>query len=153
MRSITKNKYAFLNYEVADKFDVWIVLQWHEVKSIKTSNVNIKDAIIKIMDSEMRITNMDVPLYSKTSRALAPSYEPKWRRKLLIQKKMITKLAERTNKTGYVLIPLELWVSKIGFIKLTIWLAKLRKKVEKKQVIKDRDIERQTQKEIKHLGI
>ena len=67
---------------------------------------------------------------------------------MLLKKAEISKLITKTNKTGLALIPLELRENKYGIIKLTIGLAKLRKKAEKKQVLKERDIERQAQRDI-----
>ncbi len=153
MRIITKNKYANLNYDIVDKFDAGIVLAWHEVKSAKTWNVNIKDAIVKIIDNEIFITNMDIPLYSKTNINLVPGYQPKWMRKLLLKRKEIIKLGERTTKTGLTIIPLKFYEDIKKRLKMEIWLGKLRKKVEKKQIIKERDIQRESQKEIKNLKI
>jgi len=153
MRIITKNKYANLNYDIVDKFDAWIVLAWHEVKSAKTWNVNIKDAIVKIIDNEVFITNMDIPLYSKTNINIVPWYQSKSMRKLLLKRKEIIKLAERTTKTWLTIVPLKLYEDIKKKLKVEIWLWKLRKKIEKKQIIKERDIQRESQKEIKNLKI
>jgi SsrA-binding protein len=90
------------------------------VKSIKSSQLNIKDAIARVADGELRIYNMDIPLYGKTSPALVPSYEAKGKRKLLITKKELAKLSSKTDNTGYVIIPLEVFLTKTGFVKIKI---------------------------------
>lgn len=71
------------------------------MKSIKTSNVNIKDAIVKLDydTKELYITNMDIPLYAKTSFDSVPGYEAKGRRKLLVNQKELAKIAAATTKT------------------------------------------------------
>jgi SsrA-binding protein len=87
MKIISKNKRAQLDYEIESEFEAWIVLHGFEVKSIRLWQVNIWPAIVKILWNEAFITNMDIPLYYKTSPILAPNYDPKWTRKLLLKKK------------------------------------------------------------------
>ncbi|MEI6673445.1 MAG: SsrA-binding protein [bacterium] len=63
------------------------------MKSIKASHVNIKDSIVRIYNKELWINNMDIPLYEKTAYALVAGYEPKGKRKLLVTKKELAKIA------------------------------------------------------------
>lgn len=151
MKILTKNKYSYLNYEIYEEFEAGIALKWYEVKSIKTWKIDIKDSIIKIRENEAFLINMNVPLYEKTSIKLVPNYSPKQNRKLLLKKRELNKLMFKTKRTGLVIIPLKVYINKRGLIKLTIGLGKLRKKVEKKQIIKERDVKRQAQKEIKNI--
>ena len=151
MKLITKNRHVYHDYAVEKEFDVGIVLRWHEVKSIKGSHVNIKDAFIRIDNGELWILNMDIPLYEKTSPVLVPGYQPKGKRKLLITKKELAKISAWTDKPGYMVIPLELFITKTWFIKLKIGVAKLMRKVEKKQILKEKDTKRQMDREMKHL--
>ena len=155
MRVITKNKHVYSDYDIQQEFEAGIVLQWYEVKSVKTSNVNIKDAIVKIdFDSrELYITNMDIPLYAKTNPDSVPWYDPKGRRKLLVNKKELAKIVAATTKTGLTIVPLEIFENRWRLIKVKIGIGKLRRKVEKKQLIKERDTARLAEKEIKHLRI
>lgn len=151
MKIISKNKRAYSDYQIDKEYEVWIILKWHEVKSIRASQVNIKDSIVRLEHKELWINNMDIPLYEKTSYVLVPGYEPKGKRKLLITKKELTKIASALDKSGTVVIPLEIYINKNSLIKLKIWIAKLMRKVEKKQVLKERDIKKQMDREIKHL--
>lgn len=152
MRIITKNKFAYSDYDIETTYDAGIILQWHEVKSIKTGQVDIKDAIVRVMGTEIVITNMNIPLYHKTPAKLAPNYDPKATRTLLLNKKEITKIVWKTHKTGLSLIPLMVFETKTKFIKIQIGLWKLLKKIEKKQILKEKDIDRQMKKEIKNFG-
>lgn len=93
---------------------------------------------------------MDIPLYGKTSPVLVPNYQAKAPRKLLLTKREITKIAAASDKPGMVLLPLEVYIAKGGFIKLKLGLGKLYKKIEKKQILKERDIKKQMDKEIKN---
>lgn len=153
MKLITKNRSAYHDYTIEKDYEVWIVLKWHEVKSIKLGHVNIKDSIVKLDQRELWIVGMDVPLYTFTSSALVPGYQPKGRRKILITKKELTKVAAMLDKSWYVLIPLEVFLNKRGLIKLKIWIAKLMRKVEKKQILKEKDVKRQMDREIRSLKI
>lgn len=153
MKLITKNRAAYSEYDIIDTYDAGIVLLWHEVKSIKGSHCNIKDAIITFHGKTLMVNNMDVPLYERTSPKLVPWYQPKAPRKLLLNSSEITKIAAKTTKTWLVIVPLEVYISLQWRIKLKIGLGKLLKKVEKKQNIKDRDIKRDMEREIKRISI
>ena len=155
MRSITKNKHVYSDYDIQQEFDAGIVLTWHEVKSVKMQHPNIKDAIVRL-DHDTKalyIINMDIPLYTKTNTESVPWYEAKWRRKLLVNKKELAKIVASTTKTWLTIVPLEVWESKFRIIKVKIWVGKLRRKVEKKQLLKEKDTARLADKEIKHLRI
>ncbi len=153
MKLITKNRLAYHDYSIDKEYEVWIVLKWHEVKSIKLGHVNIKDSIVVLENRELWIVGMDVPLYERTSPVLVPGYQPKGRRKILITKKELTKVAAMLDKSGYVVIPLEVYINKRWLIKLKIWVAKLMRKVEKKQILKEKDQKRQMDREIRSMKI
>lgn len=150
MKIITKNKRAYHDYEFSKIYEAGIVLLWHEVKSIKSSHINITDAIAHLTNRELRLKNMDVPLYEKTSPNLVPGYEAKRKRKLLLNKWEIWRIAWALDKPGNTLVPLEVFLNKKGLIKLKVWVGKLMRKIEKKQVLKERDIKRQMERDIKN---
>jgi SsrA-binding protein len=150
MKIISKNKRAYHDYSFEKDYEVGIILVWHEVKAIKMWQINIKDAIIRIQNRELWIKNMDVPLYKKTSPLLVPWYDTRRNRKLLINKKELAKISAMVDKPGNVIVPLEIYLNNKGFIKLKIWVWKLMRKVEKKQVLKEKDIKRQMDKEIRN---
>ena len=149
MKIISTNRRAYHDYEFEKEYEVGIVLKWFEVKSIKSSQLNIKDAIVRVSNKELRIYNMDIPLYGKTSPALVPGYEAKGKRKLLITKKELAKISSKTDNTGWVIVPLEVFLTKTGLIKIKIWVGRLMKKVEKKQILKEKWIKREMDREIK----
>ena len=104
----------------------------------------ITEGIIRY-DERLRslmLINMDIPLYSKTQQSLVPGYIPKHPRQLLLNQKEITRLVASTKKTGLTIVPLELFEASNRRIKIKIGLAKLRKKIEKKQILKEKDIEK-----------
>ncbi len=150
MKLITKNKAAYMEYEIMDTYDTGIVLLWHEVKSIKGGHINISDAIVGFDGTTMVVKNMDIPFYEKANlRTVWGNYNAKWPRGLLLTKLERTKIVAKTTKTWLAIVPLQVYIAKNGRIKVTIGVGKLRKKVEKKQVIKERDIKRDMDREIK----
>ncbi len=151
MKLITKNKSAFHDYSIEKEYYAGLVLQWCEVKSIKTNHVNIKDSIIKLDAKELWIVWMDIPLYKKTSYNLVSGYQQKWRRKLLLNKKELAKISAALDISWNILLPLELLVTDRGRIKLKFWIARLMRKIEKKQILKEKDIKKQMDREIKQM--
>ena len=149
MKIITKNKRAYFDYEFSTDYTAGIVLEWHEVKSIKTSRVNIQDSIVSLQNGELFLLWMDVPLYAKTSPNLVPHYQPKQKRKLLVNKKELSKIAAQLDKPWMVAVALEVFITNRGFIKIKIWIGRLKKKIEKKQILKERSQEKEMRKEAK----
>lgn len=150
MKLISKNKRAYFDYEIEKTYEAWIVLKGYEVKSIKTSHVNIQNAAVVIEHGECWLYNMDIPLYEKTSPIFAPHYQAKGKRKLLLNKREIAKIAAALDKPWMVLLALEVGIAKGGFIKIKLGLGKLYKKVEKKQILKEKDIKKQMEKDVKN---
>ena len=153
MKILAKNRRAKADYEIVQTYDAGIVLQWHEVKAIKMDHSSIKEAIIKFKWTELYILNMRIPLYSKTHPDSVPWYKETAERKLLLNKLELNRIYSKVNKTWMTIVPLILFEAKNRRIKLTIGVGKLRRKVEKKQVIKDRDTGRQMDRQIKNLGL
>lgn len=152
MKIIAKNKRAYHDYAIEDNYSAGIVLLWHEVKSIKTQWVNITDATASIIDGALWLYGMDVQLYKKTSPVIAGSYDPKRKRKLLVNQKELARISAATDRKGMVLMPLELFLTHKGLIKIKLGLGKLMRKVEKKQVLKEKDIDRQMKREMKNYS-
>jgi SsrA-binding protein len=150
MKLISKNKIAYRDYQFEKDYEVGIILVWHEVKSIKMWQVNIRDAMVRIQNRELWIKNMDVALYSKTNPKAVPDYKAKWDRKLLIKKNELAKVSALLDKPGNVLIPLTIYLNKKWLIKLKISIWKLMRKVEKKQVLKEKDIKKQMDRDIRN---
>lgn len=152
MKIISSNKRVLHDYEVIEKYTAGLVLKWYEVKSIKGGYVNITNAWVKVrMDGTAWIENIDIPLYKKASLAQIGNYEQKWPRQLLLTKREIRRLAERTHKTGYTLKVIDIFIAHRGYIKITIGLVKLMKKVDKKVILKEKDQIRDADREIRNI--
>ena len=139
---ITKNKKAYFDYEIVETWEAWIELKWYETKSIRAGYVNLKWAFLIVQNKELFIKNMMVSAWKTLpNRETIDVFR---QRKIFLHKKTISYLSIKVKEAWFSIIPLELYFS-WSLIKLRVWLAKWRKSYEKKQVLKDRTIEKEAQ--------
>jgi SsrA-binding protein len=134
-----KNKKAYFNYEIIDKFEAGIVLSGTEIKSIRAGKASLADAYCKFIDGELWVL-MSIAEYSHGG---VYNHEPNRRRKLLLTKRELRKLEKKTQESGMTIVPLRLYLNDKGFAKLEIALARGKKKYDHRQAIKDRDEKRE----------
>lgn len=144
IETICTNRRAFFDYEIIDTYIAGIELKGPEIKSIRLRHVNINSAFVKIENGEAFVYGMQINPYQYNTSV---SLDPFRKRKLLLTKNEIKRIASNTDKKGLTVIVLELFL-KNGWAKLKIALAKGKKKYNKKEIIKNRDIERQTKREL-----
>ncbi len=137
---ITTNKKAYFDYQILETYEAGIELLGLEVKSIKTGRINLAGSYVVIRDGQAWLLNADIPAYQPKNAP--PDYDSKRTRRLLLKKSEIKNLIGRTQEKGLTLTPLKVY-TKNHRIKLEIGLAKSRKKVDKRELIKKRDIERE----------
>lgn len=125
---ITKNRKAYHDFTIFDKFTAGIVLQGTEIKSIRKGAINLKDGFVKIENGEAFLYNCHISQYEQGNRF---NHEPERVRKLLLNKREIEKILGKVKKENYTIVPLELFLSK-GFAKLDIGLAKGKKLHDKR---------------------
>ena len=140
---IAKNKIALFDYDIEYTLICWIKLTWYEVKSLKTQSVSLQEAYIVLHNNRTQIINFSIPLYAKTNLWHIWSYDPDKTRDILITKREIIKLYTAIHKTWLKAIPLEIYFNERNLIKIKVWVWKLRKKYDKKQLLKERDINKQ----------
>ena len=133
---ISKNKKAFFDYNIYDKFDAGIVLTGTEIKSVRQNKINLKDSFVRVENGEVFLYNSHISPYEQGNRY---NHEPERTRKLLLTKREILKLDSKVKKDGYTIVPLEIYIVK-GFAKLQIALAKGKKLYDKRE-----DITKKTQ--------
>ncbi|MCO4292333.1 SsrA-binding protein SmpB [Solitalea sp. MAHUQ-68] len=131
-----KNKKAYFEYHIIDKYTAGVKLLGTEIKSIREGKVNINDAFCAFMDDELYIRNMHIAEYSHGSFY---NHEAKRDRVLLLQKKELKKLTQKTKEKGYTIVPLYMFISDRGFAKIEIALAQGKKEFDKRESIKERD--------------
>lgn len=141
-----KNKKAYFDYEILEEIESGIVLTGTEIKSVRKSNVNLKDSYAVIRNSEVYLLNMHISEYKEGNIF---NHDEKRTRKLLLHKKEILKLRDKIELNGNTLIPLKLYF-KGNKVKILLGLAKGKKTYDKRESIKERDIAREIKKEMKN---
>ncbi|EDV18434.1 hypothetical protein TRIADDRAFT_63046 [Trichoplax adhaerens] len=130
---------SYHEYLIEDKVEAGIVLKGSEVKSLRFSKASINESYANNIDNEIFILGANIPEYNK---AKSFKHNPKRQRKLLLHKKEINKLIGLIKRKGYTLIPLTLYFNKKNIAKISLGLAKGKKKHDKREAIKQRDWER-----------
>lgn len=141
---LIENRKARFDYEEFDTFEAGIILAGSEVKSIRSGHWNLTGSYVTIHSWRPIIMGLHISEYAFNSGL---KLDPKRDRFLLMKKKEIIRIQTKLKIGGYTLIPMEIY-SLWNLIKLRIILARWRKKHEKKQVLKERDLDRQAHREI-----
>ena len=147
MKIICENKQARFEYFIEDGFEAGISLDGGEVKSIRRGNVSLKDAYCSIYKGSIIVKNMHIALYKEASAYNVK--DDKRDRRLLLHRSEIKKITAKCEERGYTLVPIKMYF-KGSLIKMEVALCKGKHTYDKKKVIAARDIERQTQREIKN---
>jgi SsrA-binding protein len=147
MKVLITNKKAHNDYDILEKLEAGIVLKGWEVKSLKSSHGSILDSFIKERDGQAILVGATIPIW-KTSSYI-PKESEKADRVLLLKKNEILSMSEKAKKQGSTIIPLDIISSDRGLIKITVALVKGKKKYDKRQKLKDRDIRKRIDQERK----
>ncbi len=145
---LTQNRIASHEYFILERYEAGIVLDGGEVKSIKGGSVNIKDSFCYYVDGDIILKNMHVTVYDK-----AGAYNTKDSnrdRKLLLRKEEIIKLKAKVEQKGLTLVPLGLYL-KGALIKVELGLCQGKHTFDKKQVKKEKDLNREKDRIIKNF--
>ena len=136
MRIIAANKKANHNYTISSKIEAGIVLTGPEVKSLRINTGSIRGSYIIEQNGELWLSNSFIKKYQNSSDY---NYDPSRNRKLLVTKREYNKISGSIKQGGYTIIPLSLYFSDKGLAKLTCGIAKGKKKIDKRESIKQRD--------------
>lgn len=142
---VTTNRKAFHDFTIFEKYEAGIVLTGTEIKSIRSSAVNLKDSFCKIDDNEIFLYNCHISPYENGNRY---NHTPSRTRKLLLTKKEILKMQTKVKKDGYTIVPLEIYF-KQGLAKIEIGLAKGKKLHDKRDDIAKKDQKREMDRAVK----
>ncbi|PKL11074.1 MAG: SsrA-binding protein [Spirochaetae bacterium HGW-Spirochaetae-6] len=148
MKIISQNKKARFNYEILETYEAGVVLTGSEVKSIRNGHVNINDAFARFIRGELYLVNANISEY-RFSNLL--NHEPTASRKLLLHKVEIKKLLGKVQEKSYTLVPLKMYFNARNRIKLEIALGRGKKLHDKRDSIKEKDLNRDSQRELKNL--
>lgn len=143
------NRKANYDYQILETIEAGIVLKGTEIKSIRDGKANLKDSYAIVKNNEVFLLNMHISQYKEGN---VFNHEETRTRKLLLNKKEIFKLRDSIAINGYTLIPLKLYF-KNNKAKILIGIAKGKKNYDKRESIKQRDIDREVKKQYKNLNL
>ncbi len=143
---VCQNKKAFHDYFIEEKYEVGIVLQGTEVKSLRLGKANLKDSYVDIQNEEAFLKNAHISPYPYGHQF---NHDPERTRKLLLHKRELRRLMGKTHERGYTLIPLKIYL-KNSKIKIEIGLAKGKTLYDKRETIKKRTADREMEKAMKN---
>jgi SsrA-binding protein len=150
MPNLAINKRATFDYEILETMEAGLVLTGAEVKAVRDGQVSLKSAYITLSKGEPWLINAHISPYKKAGQM--KGYEPTQNRKLLLKKSEIKRLTGQKDQGGLTIIPLKLY-TKHHRIKLQIGLGRGRKKFDKREVIKKRDINREVRRTLGDAGL
>ena len=147
MKIITQNKKARFDYEIHDTFEAGLVLTGDEVKSLRAGHVNLTGSFAVVTQGELFLLNCHITPYEK---AYKKDEELASRsRKLLVHKRELNKLVGEISQKGVTLVPLKLYFNEKSKVKVEVGVCKHKKAAGKKQALRERDIKRETDRELK----
>ncbi len=144
MKNLIENRKVGFDFDILDKFEAGIVLTGKEVKSLRNKRGKLEGSYGIITGNEIFILNLDIPVYQP--RNSMGQVEPSRTRKLLLKRKEINYLIGKMNEKRLTLIPRKIY-SKNNKIKVELILGKGRTKIDKRNVIKKRETEREMRRE------
>jgi SsrA-binding protein len=134
------NRKARFEYKFLDTYTAGIILTGTEIKSIREGRINLQEAFCTFQDGELYIKQMHISPYTEGSYN---NHEPTRMRKLLLSKKELRKLAGKADEKGLTIVPIRLFISEKGWAKLEIALAQGKKLYDKREDIKQKDMDRE----------
>jgi SsrA-binding protein len=141
-----RNRSAYHEYFIEEKYDAGMVLAGTEVKSIREGKVSFADSFCMFFKSELWVRNLHIAEYrfGTTNNHIAVHD-----RKLLLNRSELRKLENKLKDQGYTIIPLRIFMSEKGLVKMEIGLAKGKKLYDKRETMKERDTEREIKRFLK----
>jgi len=141
---ICRNKQAFRDYFISDTYEAGLVLQGSEVKSLREGRANLSDAYIAVRGDELFMVGSHISEYPWANQF---NHIPKRERKLLMHRQEIRRIKVKILERGFTLIPLQLYFLS-GKAKVEIGLAKGKKQYDKRESVKERDVNRDVTAEL-----
>ena len=136
MKIIAANKIANFNFTISKKIEAGIVLTGSEVKSLRINTGSIRGSYIMVEKGELWLSNSFIKKYQNSADN---NYDPSRNRKLLVTKKEFNKISGSLKQGGFTIVPISLYFSDHGLAKLTCGIAKGKKKIDKRETIKQRE--------------
>lgn len=145
MANLANNSKAFFDYEILKRFTAGLELLGVEVKSVRAGKASLRGAFVAVRGGEAFLIGADIPPYQPKN---APKdYDATRARKLLLEKEEIAELLESESTKGLTIVPLSVY-NKGRFLKLDLAIARGKKKFDKREAIKKRDVERDLKRSV-----
>ena len=146
MKIITQNKKALFDYEILDRIEAGVVLNGNEVKSIRAGKISLTGAFATVHNGELYLINCNI---SACAQAYSVRDEDTTRRrKLPLKRKELNRLIGDISRKGITILPLKIYLNDRNYVKVELGIGKHRKSENKKQLLKERDIKRETSREL-----
>jgi SsrA-binding protein len=140
------NKKATFNYEILERYEAGVVLFGYEAKALRVGKAHLTGAYVILRDGELWLKNAHIAHYQEAN--MPKNYNPERERKLLLKKKEVHALQKSLNTAGLTIVPIK-WYNKKRTIKLEIALVRGKKKADKRESIKARDVKRDIDRTLK----
>ncbi len=137
VKILSDNRQAWHNYHLSDRIEAGVVLTGTEVKAARTGRIQLKDAYAEVLNGEAWLVNAHISQYSHGNRE---NHEPGRRRKLLLHRGEIDKLAKKTQEKGLTVIPTKMYL-KDGLVKCELAVGKGKKLHDKREAERKRETE------------
>lgn len=148
MKILSKNRKAYHDYEIIDKYETGIVLTGTEIKSCRIGKINLKDSYAQFIDNELFLMNAHISQYDYDNLF---NHEEKRNRKLLMHKKELIKLKQKIDQRGMTLVPLNAHL-KDNHMKIELSLVKGKHNYDKRNTPKDKQQNREIARELKSMN-
>lgn len=146
IKIIAKNKKAFHEYEILDRYEAGLVLTGTEVRSLRENNCQMTDSFVLIRGGEAWLNNVHIPPFAQGN---INNPDPDRKRKLLLHKRQIHELHEAIREKGMAIVPLKIYFAKNSLVKVEIAIARGKKLYDKRATMAARDSRREVERALK----
>lgn len=144
-RDIARNRKAFFNFHILEKYEAGIALHGPEVKSVRGGGISLKEGFAVMRDGELWLVGVQISPYKNAAGANPDPLRP---RKLLLHRRELDQIAGKVQVKGLTIVPLRVYISN-DRVKVEVGLARGKKKFDKKQDIIERDLKREVDRAVK----
>lgn len=145
-RDIARNRKAFFNFHILEKYEAGIALLGAEVKSVRGGGISLKEGFAVLKEGELWLVGVQISPYKNAAGHAAP--DPLRTRKLLLHRRELDKIAGKVQAKGLTIVPLRVYMSN-NRVKVEVGLARGKKKYDKKQDIIEKDLQREVDRAMK----
>ena len=146
LKTISENRKARHKYEIAEQIECGVVLIGSEVKSLRDGNISLNEAYVRVEKGEVWLIGADIAEYRQASFW---NHKPKRSRKLLVHKKELEKLSEKSLLQGMTLVPLKMYFNHRGIVKILVGVCRGKKIHDKRESNKQADAKREIDRQMK----